>query len=291
MSLPEQISRAIHDSYRYLVTVLNAHILESETHRTIIVTGLNNDNNTRREISRYLVGLRASAIDAALNIRSNLIEDTREGYISLLEDIYSLVGEENNLTEDQVQDERNPWLSEGIWHLCLNISRDKANFHPHGAVIAINYPHIAAKDHGLDVIAIFENEGNLGLSFVESKAYKNDPNRAINKSVLFFKEVDNGKHSTRIKQCVQVMRASLSTEKQRLVTGLFWHRNRCYIPNPHYDTSITINWSNKRPSFTELAVDRTDIIVMPHIIDNFDSFFDAIADEMRAFVRGLYNVR
>lgn len=132
-----------------------------------------------------------------------------------------------------------------------------------------------------------QDDGLLGLSIIECKAYRDDPNGAISEAVAFFKDVDNGKYSTRIRQSVQIMRSSLPQHLQEGISKSFWKQNRSYIPNPHYDACHEINWMNSRPSFRTLKLDRTNIIVMPHIISEFDKFFDEVAKEMRDFAMGI----
>lgn len=104
---------------------------------------------------------------------------------------------------------------------------------------------------------------------------------------FFFREVDKGKHSPRIRQAVQIMRGDLPDEKQEMITMSFWKRERAYIPNPHYDASNRVDWTNSRPSFNDLIPDRQHIIIMPHEIKFFREFFDEIASEMRKFAQSL----
>ena len=125
---------------------------------------------------------------------------------------------------------------------------------------------------------------------IESKAYKDNIDGAISKAVGFFREVNEGKkHAVRIRQTVQIMRSSLPEDKQAQVPNSFWKRARAYLPNPHYDASCRVDWTNSRPSFRTLRLDgvNIDIVVMPHIINEFDNFFNEIAGEMRAFARSL----
>ena len=79
-----------------------------------------------------------------------------------------------------------------------------------------------AEDHGPDVIALHFETGVMGLLIVESKAYKNDPNGAINDAVKFFLEVDNGLHDTRMRQIVQGIRSHLSDEHKNAISPSFW---------------------------------------------------------------------
>lgn len=292
MSLPEQIEDAMTHAIQYLRKTLEWEILEAPTHRTVIVTGWNRDDSARQAIARYLVGLRACAIDAALNIRFGM-EDSEEDQIEVLENVIAIVGEDNAaLTKKQKIYDRNPWIAEGIWHLCMVIAAQQhREIHLPGVIIALNYAQVAAKDHGLDVAAIYEisNRDSFGLSLIESKAYKDNIDGAISDAVGFFREVNKRKHALRIRQTVQIMRSSLPGDKQAQIPNSFWKRTRAYLPNPHYDASCRVDWTNSRPSFRTLRLDgvNTDIIVMPHIINEFDNFFNEIADEMRAFARSL----
>ena len=288
MSLPNKINESMELAITRLTDSMCYRILEADTHRTIIVTCWNDNDLNRKAVAHYLVGLRACAIDAALNIRAEL-EDTPRDRSEIVESVIHLVGGSNDkLTADQKQDERNPWIAEGIWHLCMAIAKRRPGIHPVGNIIALNPIHVASKDHGLDVAAIYqEEEAIFGLSLIESKAYKKDPNGAIGKIVTFFEGVDKGNHATRIRQAVQVMRASLPANTQGAISKSFWKRRRSYLPNPHYEESCEIDWTRSRPSFRKLEPDSANILVMPHMICGFDDFFDNIADEMRSFVRSL----
>ena len=73
---------------------------------------------------------------------------------------------------------------------------------------------MAAKDHGLDVLAIYRDGTEYGLAIVECKAYESDPNGAINDAVKTFKQVDNGRHDSRIRQFVATVRSALPAAQQ-----------------------------------------------------------------------------
>lgn len=287
MSLSARIEQAMERAVEYLAAELNFNTIEAPTHRTVMITGWNDSNMMRQAVAEYLVGLVACAIDAALNIRAEL-EDTPEDRIDILTDVYRITGNDTHqLSLSQKQSERNPWIAEGIWHLCLAVANRRPGLHPMGSVIALDYAHVAAKDHGLDVAAIYETDQGFGLTLIESKAYKSDPNGAITQAVGFFREVDAGRHAMRIRQAVQIMRTALPSDKQDRITNSFWQRIRSYVPNPHYDSTQEIDWSNARPSFSNLQPSREHIVIMPHAISDFDGFFDNIANEMRAFVGSL----
>lgn len=297
MSLPEQIELAMTDAIDYLAEALTWERVETSTHIAMIVVGWNRDEATRRAIAHYMVGLRACAMDTALNIKADL-EDTQADRIEVLGNVIAVVGEDNSEdTEDKKEwkiRERNPWIAEGIWHLCMAVARYRqSDLHPPGAILALNYAHVITSDPGLDVAAIYQAEDLIGLSLVESKAHKEDVNRGMSEAVAYFREINDGqKHGLRIRQTVQTMRASLPPDLNSRISASFWKRARAYLPNPHYDASLGVDWTNSRPSLPRLMVDGVDIrvIVMPHPVQEYDEFFDRIAEEMRIFARSLVGV-
>jgi hypothetical protein len=289
LNLTEKIEEAMNESISSLLTLLQVQKIEAPTHSTVIVSGWDKDRVTKRLIAQYLVGLRACAIDSALTIKACLIEDSDLGKIDLLGSVLEIVGESNDaLTEVQKRDERNPWIAEAIWHLCMVLANRNPKIHPPGKIVAVKDVHVKAKDHGLDGLALYVIDQGIGLTVIESKAYKNNPNRAIAKAIAYFKEIEEDKHTTRIRQDVNTLRLGLTPELQRQVRGVFWKKNRTYISNPHYDATTVVDWTRPHSGFSSrLSVGKECIIVMPHIIRDFDLFFDEISDLMREFVGGL----
>jgi hypothetical protein len=287
LSLSAQIEQGMSDAISYLTCQLRIQVIGADTHRAIVVTGWNDDVPSRHAVACYLVGLIACAIDAALNIRAKLA-NTPEDREEILQNVLVKVGTTDDcLTSDQKQDERNPWIAEGIWHLCLTVAAQRQDIHPMGTIVALDHAHVAVKDHGLDVAAIYETQQGFGLTLVESKAYRNNPNAAISQAVDFFKQVDSGKHALRIRQAVQIMRTALPPERQEQISDSFWKQARTYVPNPQYDAAFHPDWSHTRSSFRALQPDPNNIVVMPHCINGFDEFFDKVAEAMRDFARSL----
>lgn len=285
-NLSTALETAIRESLDYLRGSLQCSLLNCESHDTVAVVGLENEC-AREAIARYLVGTRASAIDAALNIRADL-EDTQEDRDEIYDSVIQIVRQEIDASQesrpDWVTNERNPWIAEGVWHLMMALAATCRDFHPPGLILLVNYAHIKAKDHGMDVSAIYADEDSLGLTIIETKAYKNAPNNAISDATTFFREVKNGTHDARVRQAVQIMRTALPENAQGQVSGTFWKRNRVYVCNPHYSQSDTdIDWTVRRPSLKALASTCEQIFVMPNALASFDQFFNDIADRMRRF--------
>ncbi|OJY30886.1 MAG: hypothetical protein BGO98_29455 [Myxococcales bacterium 68-20] len=280
MNLPQTINAEIRDAIDILAKNLQCASDAAATHEIVLVTGWSQDAATINAIGVYLVGLLTSSIATTLQVRSS-IESTDEDRLEILENV-------KDLSARNKVDERNPWIAEGLWHLCLFLSKRVRSIHPTGAVLALEQPHIGAKDHGFDVVALYETKnGDVGVSVVECKAYENDPNGAINSAVEFFRAFDQGKYHPRMRQVVAQMRDLLPKAKQPMVSRSLWKKHRCYVPNPHYDAKHAMDWTNHRRSFKNLSF---PVVVMPHAVPKFDKFFDNVMKAMLKFAKELQSV-
>ena len=103
------------------------------------------------------------------------------------------------------------------------MAKDKPDIHPVGNILTMKPVNISSKDHGLDIAAIYQvNDRSFGLSIIECKAYKNNPNKAISEAVSLFKKVDKGFYATRIRQSIQLMRHSLPAQMQEIISTSLW---------------------------------------------------------------------
>ena len=146
--------------------------------------------------------------------------------------------------------------------------------------MALDLPHIAAKDHGFDVVGIYRSSTGYGVSFVESKAYERIPNGAINDAVAFYLEIESGKHDARARQVVASIRESLPPQSKGSSPRHSGRMREPISPNPHFHAEVAMDWMNSRPSFGKLNVPKERIVVMPHAIAEFPRFFDDVAAAM-----------
>lgn len=278
---PSSLDAAVQDAIAALLKATTCSASECETHKVIAVQGWATSAQNIECLATYLVGLLASTISRTLEVRAH-ITTSMSDRLEILRSVEQIVGSAAApLTDDHKQDQRNPWIAEGLWHLYFFLAARNAALHPAGSVLALDFPHVAAKDHGLDVLAIYRDGAQFGLAIVECKAYEANPNKAINDAVKTFKQVDNGKHDARIRQFVATVRTALPPTEQAQVSASLWKDLRSYVPNPHYDQSKKpMNWTNKRTSFASLAVPAARVIVMPHAINQFATFFDDVAIAM-----------
>lgn len=121
------------------------------------------------------------------------------------------------------------------------------------------------------------------MSHIETKAYRDDPNKAISDATAMFKEIEAGKHDTRIRQRVTSIRATLSGEFVHRIKPAIWRERRTHIANPHYEKkSSTVKWNRKRKAFKDVD---SPVLVMPHPILGYEDFFDKISDRMESIAR------
>jgi hypothetical protein len=289
-ALPAEVEATVREALGVLQKKLRSTKLTAKSHDVLVVEGWGDGPAMTEAIAAYLVALLASAVNRALIVRAQ-ITNTKADRLELLRNVEAITGSASAPLSLQLkQDQRNPWIAEGIWHLCLFLSAARSDLHPHGPIVALDLPHIAAKDHGFDVVGIYKASGTYGVSFVESKAYENNPNGAINDAVSFYEEIETGKHDARARQVVASMRDALPAAEQQSISASLWKDERAYLPNPHYDASAAIDWTNTRPSFKGLKIPRDRIVIMPHAVQRFPRFFDDVAKAMRSLAGKLAHV-
>ena len=108
MSLSNIIEDAMRESIRFISSTLRYEFSDAQTHKVITILSWNDSVDMKKHIANYLVGLRACAIDAALNIRAALLDiDDEESRVDLFESICEIVGNDNStLTDDFKEDNR-----------------------------------------------------------------------------------------------------------------------------------------------------------------------------------------
>ncbi|MGM0878578.1 MAG: hypothetical protein ACQEWV_28785 [Bacillota bacterium] len=287
----EQLKELVESEISLFASKINVSVMNATTHHSIIIRGIENENRIVRSIAVYMVALIANAIEANLQVRADLIEYTEVGKEEIVESVIDTIGENNDLDQDFKEDERNPWLAEALIHLLLFVSNKVNNIHPVGEVLAVGLVHDDPKDKGLDLTALYQSE-TLGLTIGECKAYKLNPNKAISNAMKFFDGVDtNRKTGKRIRSQVQILRNFLPDDLSKLATHGFWKDEKCYLTTPIFDMSVNKDWAksrNKTLGALRIPLDRR--LIIPLAIEDFDKFFDSLADEMRNFVRELKNV-
>lgn len=289
-SMGSIIQSAVAGAIAHCSLRLTSSVEDVDTHRVIRIGGLAGDSEMHQETAIYLVGLIADAIDVSLQIRARLSFESND-HVELVRSVEKLVGSPGNPLDAQTMiDTRNPWMVEGIVHLCMCVAAAQSSdsglvcsIHPVGNIVGLNKPHISAKEQGMDNVVIYVENGEIGLSIIESKAYKNDPNKAISESVRYFAEVDTGLHDVRIRQVTNSMLDQLPPGIRDAAPASFWKQRRCYLPNPCYQP--VIDWASSRPSLKKLAVNRDYRLILPVQLSDFDGYFQDIAIRMLRFAQ------
>ena len=282
MALSAELQRSIGEAVSLLSSGLSVNATTGgHTHNVVEVTGWQNAD-VLDALAMYLVALRASVIDQAGEICSTLIGDERVFADALLRSVNEIIEQPTDSGESPNEWKstwRNPWIAEGIWHCCIRVAMERGELHSQGAVIAVDLPHISPKDHGLDVTALYvKADGTLGMSFVETKAYKTNPNGAISDAVTMLKSIEAGEHDTRLRQMITLFRSVIDDEYKQNLSLSLWKNERTLIPNPHYDASCTtVQWTRRRLAFSGL---KAPVVIMPHCITQYDVFFDELSSEM-----------
>lgn len=280
MSLPDELRTRTERALENICDRIEARSARFKTHHLVEISGLTAPE-LLDDVATYLVGLRMESITSLLQVRDALT-DSKADRDELVRNVVAIVGEPpSSLSAKAKTDERNPWLAEALWFLCLHAANHKPVLHPYGKIVALAPPHVHAKDHGLDVAGLFLSGELLGVSAIETKAYENNPDKAISDAVASFRKMDKGEFDQRARQSISLIRQAMSADDQARVSPSLWQQRRAYIANPHYDSSTNVQWNGKRTSLREWPKGVViGACIMPHPINSFATYFDKLALRM-----------
>lgn len=293
----QRIDAAVNSALNLLAQTLQFQHVQFANHDLVTVTGWNQTPAVRRAVAEYLVGLRVMAVNSVLAVRTDLVGPS--GLAEVRQNVEAIIGVNGaGLTPDQVIKGRDPWIAEGMWHLCLAVSVLVPGIHPPGAVFALSLPHADATEHGIDIAVLHQGLNGIGLSIVETKAYRHNPAGAVTKAAKFFRGINGGAYRIKIREAVQRMRSECPLALQNQITAQLWEERRWYVPNPHYDNAHIEDWTQDRPVLTNLLNAPANpanpplpvpqgIVIMPHVVAGFDAYFDDVTADMMAFVDAL----
>jgi hypothetical protein len=259
---------------------VTAHTCES--HTLLQVEGFGSPS-TLQASAVYLVAAIAQCIGADLLIRTALFNEATLAR-DLTTDVRSVVGRAD--AEDEFKKmTRDPWIWEGISHLVIHLAVGNSSFHPTGRVLAKTQLKYDVKDHGLDLVAIYERD-SLGITAGESKAYLDNPSRAVSDAAKRLREIDESLRDVEMRACVSQLRPSLKDEHQAKLGGAFWREERSYYPFVCCDESSALEWKQPRNSLESLAIAVSRKLLVPFALKQARQAFDEVARLMRGYADG-----
>ena len=294
LTAAQKVDRAVCNALTLLGQTLQFQQTSTPSHELLVVTGWNQSLVVRRAVAEYLVGLCVMAVNSVLAVRTDLIGPS--GLVEIKQNVEDIIGVNGvGLTDEQVTMKRDPWIAEGIWHLCLAVSMNTPGSHPPGALFALSLPHLDTTEEGLDLAALYRSQNGVGVSIVETKAYRTSPAVAVQRAAKFFQKINSGSYRKKVREAVLRMRAECTPADQREITAQLWQERRWYIPNLHYDAAYTEDWTRPRRVLSSLLKASNNqtfaipqgIIIMPHEVAGFDAFFNGVTSDMMAFVSSL----
>jgi hypothetical protein len=261
------------------------HVVDGPTtHVAIAVTGLD-EPEVRRAIGVYFVGVIAGGVGEDARLSEELLARTPESWIEVRDHVLRLIGATNTFTTDAEENfrdtTRNPWMAEILAHAILVLSARRDCTCIVGEIRALKQPHPDSKRQGLDIVAIYEDEGVTPVLAVgEAKASRAYGPQRVTDTAAFFAEIDAGKRGVEIRQVVHGLKNALSEELRDKLADGFWRDSCCYVPfvvhsEPAIEAVDHQGLGLLRPE------PRLRRLIAPELAD-FYEFFNDVADSARA---------
>jgi hypothetical protein len=266
-----------------ITTIESAITVTQETansHVCTMVYGLEHPKPIQA-IGIYLAACISTAIKANLEIALDLTGSSPNELTQLRNTVHRIIGPDNQISNIEKETRRNPWITEGLAHLCAMLSRKQQFLFPAGRIEALNLVHSDVTDHGLDHFGIFHRSKKLGVSIGECKTSDKDISGNLTDASTKFHEVINGIHDPRIRTHIQYLRASLPSEIESLITQTFWKEKQLFTAYISYPEHLSFNAKRRRPTFENIQGSPSSVNVISFELKDFDAFFNNLSDAIR----------
>jgi hypothetical protein len=110
-------------------------------------------------LGRYLVGLIAGVVAVDLTVSERYLGVGPDFAAELRAEVERVVGASNAITDGFRDTRRNPWIAECLGHLMLMIAGDDPGLCVPGRVWAATVPHDKVSKQGLDLVAVYDDDG------------------------------------------------------------------------------------------------------------------------------------
>jgi hypothetical protein len=229
------------------------------------------------------------AVRVNLELASDLFAFNGNFALEVQRDLTDTLGSDNqNITDDFREDERNPWLGECVGHLLLNCYREEPTHGVPGRLVALSPIHDDVKDHGLDLVGLHVEPGDLlSLSAGEAKASELYAKKHAAGAATLFHEIDQGIRDMHLRQRVQLLREGLLPAHSALVTPAFWRHRRSYVAVISFAQGSQFSPTHPRKTFQKLAVSTDRIRLWSIPLSDYHGFFDAVSDAARTVASDL----
>ncbi|MDA1363102.1 hypothetical protein O1R50_26045 [Glycomyces luteolus] len=254
------------------------------SHTVLVGTGFETPSVTTA-LGRYLVGALANVVGLDARLSEELLAEWPNARAELDLDLLELLGPDNNFADPTAaltrDDTRNPWIAEGLLHALLVVrARTVTGLLP-GTVHAIQDLHTNVKSPGIDLLAIYDDDVTA-VMIGECKATKSNGTDNLRKAAHFFRKVDAGEYGRELRKSIGALRTVLPETLRPKVTNALWQNRRCYVPAIAFAEKFDPH--KERQHLAELQPPPTHRRLISIELVDFEGFFDAVADAMRAAV-------
>jgi hypothetical protein len=256
-----------------------------DSHIALSVSGLA-EQIVIEALGLYLVGLVAGVVRTNLKLSAALLDRTPEGRAQLAAEVEARLtppaGASPWAREHFVADVRDPWIAEGIGHAILAVRNRAETLCLSGAVVAITVPHGKPSQQGLDLFAIYDDDGLPAIALGEAKATRENGSARLTEAIAFFREVEAGDRDVDIRMQVVLLREALDESLQLGLSGSFWRQRASYLPLIAHGDDVDM--SAPRPALLAIPRPATQKRVIHCRPANYARFFEAVATAMRQAV-------
>ena len=276
MSTPKEVlDGALHQLAHSLTFQVNS---DPASHTLVLAAGVD-DPSVPPRLARYAVGVLASWVqyDATIAARFAVQGVDRRDEIRKL--VARIIEPAADATADELerwrQTWRDPWIAEVLIHALLVLTRENATDIVNGSVVAVLPPHPVPKRHGLDALAIYDENAIAVMAIGETKASETNASAQLTIACDSFDRVEQGLVGPDLRDALKILSPYIPGHLAAQISEELWRDQRCYLPAVVHETDF--NGGTDRPRLQRLSppLARKRLLVIRTAA--FRAFFDAVA--------------
>lgn len=273
------------DALDQLASTITFVSVGGTSHTLVTAAGLD-DPAIPPALARYAVGVLAGWVqyDATIAARFAVRGVEHRSEIQRLVDRIT-VPKADATTEELArwrQTWRDPWIAEVLTHSLLIITRSRPTEIVTGSVVAVLPPHPIPKRHGLDALAVYDENSVAVMAIGETKASQTNPGAQLTVACDSFDKVEDGLSAPDLRDALKTLAAYIPHELAAQISEELWRDQRCYVPAIVHETEF--DGAANRPRLQQLipTIERKRLLVLR--ISAFRRFFDDVATAMAVAV-------
>lgn len=258
----------------------------SGTHVGYQVRGLHTHESIEF-IATYTAGCTLPLTSTTLESAPTFLPQDSAGWDLIRQGLEAQIGVDNTISEVEKTTRRNPWLMESICRFITH-SADEAAVDAgfSESLLALSPLTFSVTRQGLDVISLLLRRDELIIGVAEVKATADNINGNISACYDELRQVSSPKRSYELRTRIHGFANGLGDAELAMLPRALYDGPRALLPYVGHGSADAFDFARSREAMrATLGVDASDLRYVLVDLNDFNDFFDRLAESTRDVLR------